>query len=340
MSGGTVLVTGGAGYIGSHVLLALASRGRRCLSIDNYSNSVPSVFDRMRALIPDGLVEAREADIRDGKALRAILRGREIDSVIHLAGLKAVAESVAFPDRYYDNNVNGTRSLLAAIEETAARKIVFSSSATVYGLAEKMPIAETAPADPRNPYGRNKLDIERMLGHMARADPAWRLANLRYFNPVGAHESGAIGENPSGAPNNLMPFLCQVAAGKRDSLRIFGNDYPTPDGTGVRDYIHVMDLAEGHVAALDALEDPLGAAVLTVNLGTGRSHSVIELVEAFERVNDVRIPRVFVDRRPGDVAISYADCSLAAEVLGWKARRGLDEMCRDAWRWQTMNPDA
>jgi UDP-glucose 4-epimerase len=259
--------------------------------------------------------------------------------VIHLAGLKAVGESVLQPERYHDNNVRGTECLLTALRASPIRKLVFSSSATVYGAAERMPIDErTAPA-PTSPYGHNKLDIERMLERLAREDPTWRVAILRYFNPVGAHESGLIGEDPRGAPNNLMPYICQAAVGRREALGIFGHDYPTKDGTGVRDYLHVMDLAEGHVAALDALDRAPDGTVLTVNLGTGRGYSVLELVEAFERVNGVEVPWRFVERRPGDTAVCYADASLARNVLGWQAKRGIEDMCRDAWRWQSMNPE-
>jgi UDP-glucose 4-epimerase len=334
----SVLVTGGAGYIGSHVLCALAAAGRHAVCIDNYANSSPRAIERVLAIAP-GAVSAHEADIRDVDGVRKVLARHDVDSVIHLAGLKAVGESVQFPERYHDNNVIGTERLLEALAGTPVRRFIFSSSATVYGMAEKMPLAEDAPTAPQSPYGQNKLDIERLLAAAARADPAWRVANLRYFNPVGAHESGLIGEHPSGVPNNLMPYVCQVAAGRRDALRIFGRDYPTADGTGVRDYIHVLDLAEGHVAALAALERAAPGDVLTVNLGTGRGYSVLELVEAFERVNAVRIPRAFTGRRAGDIAVCYADPSLARRALGWQARRGIEPMCRDAWRWQSMNPD-
>jgi UDP-glucose 4-epimerase len=334
----TVLVTGGAGYIGTHIICALAAAGRRCISIDNYSNSSPKSLQRVLRIAP-GSVEAFDADIRDASRISSILAGRDVDSVIHLAGLKAVGESVEFPERYHANNVRGTETLLRALADTPIRKFVFSSSATVYGMPAKMPLAETAPTAPQSPYGENKLETENMLRDMARTDATWRVANLRYFNPVGAHESGLIGEHPAGAPNNLMPFISQVAAGQRKELRIFGNDYPTSDGTGVRDYIHVLDLAEGHVAALDALDRASDGNVLTLNLGTGRGYSVLELVDTFERVNEVRIPRRIDARRPGDTAICYADPGLAKKVLGWEARRGIEEMCRDAWRWQKTNPN-
>jgi len=333
-----VVVTGGAGYIGTHVICALAAVGRRCISIDNYSNSSPLSIERVLRIAP-GSVEAFEADIRDVDALRWILGNRDVDSLIHLAALKGVGESVEQPERYYNNNVIGTQSLLAALAYSRLRKVVFSSSATVYGALANVPIRETATTSPSSPYGQNKLAIEAMLAELADRDASWRVTNLRYFNPVGAHESGLIGEDPKGIPNNLMPFICQVAAGKRQMLNIFGADYPTLDGTGVRDYIHVLDLAEGHIAALRALEHTAPGTVLTLNLGTGRGYSVLELIETFERVNAVRIPRQFVARRGGDIPICYADPELANKVIGWRAKRGIEEMCRDAWRWQVMNPE-
>ncbi len=333
-----VLLTGGAGYIGTHVACALAAAGRQSVSVDNYCNSSPKSLERVDRIAP-GMVEAVEADIRDTERVRRVLRDHDVDSVIHLAGLKAVGESVEQPQRYHDNNVGGTASLLAALEDSSVRTFVFSSSATVYGGGGEIPYRETSPTAPANPYGENKLEIEGMLAARACRDPSWRMANLRYFNPVGAHESGLIGEDPRGTPNNLMPYLCQAAAGRREALRIFGDDYPTRDGTGVRDYIHVMDLADGHVAALDALDRSSPGTVMTVNLGTGRGISVLELVETFERVNGVKVPRRIVGRRPGDIAICFADASLAKQALGWEAKRGIEAMCRDAWRWQSMNPD-
>ncbi len=332
-----VLVTGGAGYIGSHILCALAAAGRRSISIDNYSNSSPESIARVNRIAP-GHVEAFEADIRNAESVRRAITGRDIDCVIHLAGLKAVGESVEFPERYFDNNVEGTRKFLEVLRETRARQFIFSSSATVYGLAGKMPIDETAPTEPQSPYGQTKLDVERMLERLAVEDPSWRAINLRYFNPVGAHESGSIGEDPAGTPNNLMPYVCQVASGLRPHLQIFGNDYPTPDGTGVRDFIHVLDLAEGHVAALDAIGRMPGGSVKVINLGPGRGYSVLELVSAFERMNGVRIPYKVVARRPGDIAACYANCARAKAELGWTAKRGIEEMVRDAWRWQKANP--
>jgi UDP-glucose 4-epimerase len=333
-----VLLTGGAGYIGTHIACTLAAAGRSSVSIDNYANSSPRSLERVARIAP-GAVQAFEADMRDTGGLARILRESEVDSVIHLAGLKAVGESVADPVLYHDCNVNGTASLLAALAATKVRRFVFSSSCTVYGNAARVPVDESAPLAPGSPYGENKLEIERMLAELARRDPSWRIASLRYFNPVGAHESGLIGEDPRGTPSNLMPYVCQTAVGRRAELSIFGNDYPTRDGTGVRDYIHVTDLADGHVAALAALAHTPPGAMLTVNLGTGLGCSVLELVETFERVNGVKVPRRFVARRPGDVAEVYADVSLARKALGWQARRGIDAMCRDAWRWQSMNPD-
>jgi len=334
----TVLVTGGAGYIGTHILVELAAAGHRCVCVDNYSNSSPRAIERVRDLAP-GAVEAYEVDIRDTRALKEVFARHPIESVIHVAGLKAVGESVQFPQRYYENNVEGTRSLLVALAQTRARDFVFSSSATVYGMAERMPISEEAPLSPQSPYGENKLEIEQMLADLARCDSSWRVAILRYFNPVGAHPGGMIGEHPAGIPHNLMPFVCQVAAGKREELQIFGADYPTADGTCVRDYIHVLDLAAGHIAALEALAAAPRGAVLKVNLGTGRGCSVLELVEAFERVNGVPIPRRIVARRPGDIAVCYADASLAKDMFGWEARRSIEEMCRDSWNWQKLNPE-
>ena len=331
------LLTGGAGYIGTHILCALAEAKRESVVIDNYSNSSPRSLERVREILGKP-VEHYELDIRDKVGLEKLLAKGDIDSVIHLAGLKAVGESVEQPERYHENNVGGTRVLLDALQQSNVRNFVFSSSAVVYGNAEKMPIDESAAVGPQNPYGQNKLDIEIMLAELVRRDPTWRVINLRYFNPVGAHPSGLIGEHPNGAPNNLMPYVCQTAVGLRPELRIFGNDYPTVDGTGVRDYIHVMDLAEGHVAALQALEKAPAGTVMTVNLGTGRGVSVLELLEAFERVNGVPVPRRIVGRRPGDTAVCYADASLAQRVLGWRAKRGIEEMVRDAWNWQRRNP--
>jgi len=329
-----ILVTGGAGYIGSHVLVALLAAGYRCVCIDNYSNGSPAALARVREIARNPL-EAYEVDIRDFDNLRSIFARHSIGSVIHMAGLKAVGESVRNPQLYHDNNVEGTRTLLAALQESPVRNFVFSSSATVYGAATKMPIDESAPLAPESPYGENKAEIERLLA----ACTSWRVANLRYFNPVGAHPSGLMGEDPAGTPNNLMPFVCQTASGRREELSIFGNDYPTPDGTGVRDYIHVMDLADGHLAALGALESMPEGTVEAINLGTSKGVSVLELVESFERVNRVKVKRRIAPRREGDVAICYADASRARRLLGWTATRTLEDMCRDAWKWQRRNPE-
>ena len=326
------LVTGGAGYIGSHVAVALAAAGREIVAFDNFINSSADAVERLRRLVPS--LVFYEADMRDAARIGDIARRHRCDSVVHLAGLKAVGESVEQPLRYYDNNVTGTLEMLKGLMDSPVRQFVFSSSATVYGLAEKMPIAEDTATAPQSPYGETKLMIEHILRDLAAADGSWRIVNLRYFNPVGAHESGFIGELPSGVPNNLMPYVCQTAAGVRRELSIFGNDYPTRDGTGVRDFIHVMDLAEGHVAALRAMASGALPSPFTVNLGTGTGYSVLELVEAFERVNGVKVPRRFAARRPGDVVTCYADPTLAQRAMGWKASRGIEEMCRDAWRWQ------
>lgn len=333
-----VLVTGGAGYIGTHILTVLAAQGHDCVCIDNYSNSSPRALDRVRELV-GRRIDAYDVDIRDAAGLRSVLSRHDVDSVIHMAGLKAVAESVQFPQRYHDNNVNGTRTLLQALAATSVRKFVFSSSATVYGVAEYMPLAENASTVPMTPYGENKLEIERMLTAFAAKDQSWRVVNLRYFNPAGAHPSGRIGEDPRGVPNNLMPFVCQVASGRLAHLLVFGNDYPTKDGTGIRDYIHVMDLAEGHAAALATMDRLPAGMVMPLNLGTGCGVSVLELLQAFERVNGVTIPKKIVARRDGDTAVCYADPTLARNTLGWSAKRSINEMCRDAWNWQKNNPD-
>ena len=324
------LVTGGAGYIGSHVAVALAAAGREIVAFDNFVNSSAAAVERLRKLVPS--LVFHEADMRDGARIGDIARRHGCDSVVHLAGLKAVGESVEQPLRYYDNNVTGTLEMLKGLMDSPVRKFVFSSSATVYGLAEKMPIAEGTATSPQSPYGETKLMIEHILRDLAAADASWKIVNLRYFNPVGAHESGFIGELPSGVPNNLMPYVCQTAAGVRRELSIFGNDYPTRDGTGVRDFIHVMDLAEGHVAAQRYLEATGG--LLTVNLGTGGGYSVLQMVHAFERACGRPVPYEILPRRPGDVAQTYGDVSRAKALLGWSTRRGLDEICADAWRWQ------
>jgi len=331
-----VLVTGGAGYIGSHTCVELMQAGFDVLVLDNLSNSHVAVLDRIARIVgrqPD----FEQHDVRDTGALRDCFARHRFDAVIHFAGLKAVGESVEKPLEYYDNNVQGALSLCRAMAAAGLGTLVFSSSATVYGNAAPMPLHEDAPLGPTNPYGQSKWMVERILGDLAASDPrAWRVALLRYFNPVGAHLSGLIGEDPQGIPNNLMPNIAQVAVGVRERVRIFGSDYPTRDGTGIRDYIHVVDLARGHLAALEALRrDGRG---FTVNLGTGRGVSVLEAVRAFERASGRAIPTEKVARRAGDVAESYADPSLAERLLGWKAQYGIDDMCRDAWRWQSQNP--
>jgi UDP-glucose 4-epimerase len=332
----TVLVTGGAGYIGSHAVVALIEAGCEPVVLDNLCNSHEEALARIER-ISGKRPEFHRADVRDAAALDKVFGKYRFDAVMHFAGLKAVGESVAQPLQYYENNVGGTLELCEAMQRHGVRNVVFSSSATVYGNQEATPIREDASTGPTNPYGRTKLIIEDILRDLAASEPGWQVALLRYFNPVGAHESGLIGEDPQGIPNNLMPYACQVAAGRLAELRVFGGDYPTPDGTGVRDYIHVVDLAKGHLAALEALAKREG--VLCVNLGTGRGHSVLELVDALERASGRKVPRRTVERRPGDVAITYADPSLAAKLLGWRAQKTLDDMCRDAWRWQQMNPD-
>jgi UDP-glucose 4-epimerase len=330
----SVLVTGGLGYIGSHACAALAAAGYRLSIIDNLSNSRPSVLERLRELTGSPIAFHR-ADLRDRAALRSIFAERNVEAVVHFAGLKAVGESVEKPLVYYDNNVGGTTALLEAMAAAKVSRLVFSSSATVYGEPERLPLGEDHPLRPVSPYGKTKLIIEHLLADQARADPAFRYAALRYFNPVGAHPSGRMGEDPAGRPENLFPYIARVAVGTLPALRVFGRDYDTRDGTGIRDYIHVMDLARGHVAALDALDK---GNSLTVNLGTGRGYSVLEAVKAFEGASGRTIPLEFVARRPGDVAVSYADASLAAAELGWKTELDLDAMCRDLWRWQSQNP--
>ena len=331
-----ILVTGGTGYIGSHTVVELLAAGKDVLILDNYANSSPKVLERI-AKISGRRPAFREGDIRDVDGLRALFAAHRIEAVIHFAGLKAVGESVEQPLTYYDNNVNGTLCLLQAMRQAGVRRLVFSSSATVYGDPHRVPIREDFPLQATNPYGRSKLMVEEMLRDLQRAEADWQIAILRYFNPVGAHPSGLIGENPNGIPNNLMPFVAQVAVGKRAQLSVFGNDYPTPDGTGVRDYIHVVDLAQGHLAALAALAR--SGQSLTVNLGTGQGYSVLDMVRAFEAASGRPVPYQIVARRAGDIATCYADPQLAGELLGWQARRGISEMCADAWRWQSMNPD-
>ena len=330
-----ILVTGGAGYIGSHTTLLLLEAGYEVVVLDNFSNSSRESLRRVEALT-GRRVTLIEGDIRDAALLDRLFADHPVTAVIHFAGLKAVGESVAQPLRYYDCNVAGSLCLLEAMDRAGVKTLVFSSSATVYGDPASVPIREDFPLSATNPYGATKLHIEDMLRDLYRSDESWNLAILRYFNPVGAHESGRIGEDPSGIPNNLMPFIAQVAVGKRDKLSIFGGDYPTADGTGVRDYIHVMDLAEGHLAALECLARQGG--LLTTNLGTGRGYSVLEMVQAFAKASGRDVPYQVVERRPGDVASCYADPSHAEKVLGWQAKRGIDAMCADHWRWQESNP--
>ena len=327
-----ILVTGGCGYIGSHLCVALAQAGEPYLVVDNFSNSRPSVLERV-ARITGQAPAFVEGDVRDVALLQQLFARHAISAVVHLAAFKAVGESVREPLMYYGNNVAGTVALLQAMRDAGVRSMVFSSSATVYGDPASLPIREDFPLSATNPYGWSKLMMEQVLADVAAAEPGlWRIARLRYFNPVGAHESGLIGEDPQGIPNNLLPYVAQVAAGQREALSVYGNDYPTVDGTGVRDYIHVCDLAEGHVAALRYLRQHPG--LLTVNLGTGHPVSVLEMVRGFEQASGRPVPYRIVARRPGDVAACWADPALAERLLGWRARRGVEAMCRDAWRWQ------
>lgn len=332
-----VLVTGGAGYIGSHTTLQLLGAGHEVVVVDNFSNSRPAVADRLRELSGADL-PVHALDLRETERLTEVLRADPVDAVVHFAGAKAVGESVEQPLHYYDNNVGGTLSLLRAMDAVGLRVLVFSSSATVYGPQAPVPMTEDLPTSATNPYGWTKVMIEQVLRDVAAADPTWRMALLRYFNPVGAHPSGRIGEDPADVPNNLMPYIAQVAVGRRERLSVFGDDYDTVDGTGVRDYIHVEDLAAGHLAALDRVvsrEEP----VSVWNLGTGRGTSVLELVAAFERASGRPVPYAVTDRRPGDVASSWADPSRAERDLGWRATRTVDDMCADTWRWQQANPE-
>jgi UDP-glucose 4-epimerase len=327
-----VLVTGGTGYIGSHCVVALLQAGHEVLIADNLSNSRVEVVDRVERLAGKRPAFER-VDLRDAPALGELFARHAIDTVIHFAGLKAVGESVAQPLRYYDNNVVGTLRLLEAMQARGVRKMVFSSSCTVYGVPDAVPVGEGAPLRPQSPYGHSKLAVENLLRDLAAAQSGWRVAVLRYFNPIGAHPSGLIGEAPDGIPNNLLPYMTQVAAGRLPELRVFGGDYATPDGTGIRDYIHVTDLVRGHLAALDWLEAS-GDPVLTANLGTGQGYSVLDVVHAFERATGKAVAYRIVARRPGDVAICYADPGLARKVLKWRAEHSLEDMCRDAWNWQ------
>ena len=332
----TILVTGGAGYIGSHTCVELLNAGHEVVVLDNLCNSTTKSLDAVRRLT-NRTLQFVEGDIRDASALKRVFETHRIDSVVHFAGLKAVGESVEKPLQYYDNNVNGTLQLLDVMRAHAVKTLVFSSSATVYGDPVRIPATEDLPTDATNPYGRSKLIIEHMLRDLHRADPQWRISLLRYFNPVGAHASGELGEDPRGVPNNLLPYIAQVAVGRLPFLRVFGNDYATRDGTGVRDYIHVVDLARGHLAALNYIAQ---RPQLTVhNLGTGHGSSVLEAIAAFEAASGKTIPYRFVERRPGDIAECYADTSKAQRELGWHAQLDLNDMCRDAWHWQSRHPN-
>ena len=331
----TVLVTGATGYIASHTCVCLLNAGWQVIAIDNLCNSSPLVIARIEHITGTRL-PFYEMDVRDYTALCALLQQHAVSAVIHFAGLKAVGESVSQPLAYFDNNVGGSITLLRALQTHNVKNLIFSSSATVYGDPKTVPITETAPLSVTNPYGRSKLMVEQVLTDLAQSDPQWRIATLRYFNPAGAHESGMLGEDPRGTPNNLMPYVAQVAIGRRTHLSIYGDDYPTPDGTGVRDYIHVMDLARGHLAALRRLLAHDGC--FTVNLGTGHGVSVLQAVHAFEQASGRRIAVRFVARRPGDVASCYASPVAAQQLLDWQAEKNLQQMCEDQWRWQSANP--
>ncbi|MFW6639725.1 UDP-glucose 4-epimerase GalE [Nocardiopsis algeriensis] len=330
-----ILLTGGAGYIGSHVAVELLEAGHGVVALDSLVNSHEEALRRVER-ITGAALSFHRADCTDPAALRRVFEAHDIDAVIHLAGLKAVGESVEQPLRYYRNNLDALLTLLETMGEHGVHRLVFSSSATVYGDPERVPITEDCALDATNPYGATKLFAERILADAAAADPRLRVISLRYFNPIGAHPSGLIGEDPQGVPNNLFPYIAQVAAGRREQLRVYGDDYDTPDGTGVRDYLHVVDLARGHLAAVDHLADAPGHRVY--NLGTGRGTSVMEALRAFERAVGAPIPHTVADRRPGDIAVCYADPGAAARDLEWKAVRGVEEACADAWRWQTANP--
>ncbi|MEG3252120.1 UDP-glucose 4-epimerase GalE [Streptococcus suis] len=332
----SILVTGGAGYIGSHTVVELLKLGKEVVIVDNLSNSSILVLDRIET-ITGKRPTFYELDVADKEALRQVFENENIEAAIHFAGYKAVGESVAKPIMYYENNIMSTLALIEVMAEFSVKKIVFSSSATVYGLNNPSPLVETMPTSATNPYGYTKVMLEQILRDVEVADKEWSIALLRYFNPIGAHESGLIGEDPAGIPNNLMPFIAQVAVGKREELSVFGNDYDTIDGTGVRDYIHVIDLALGHIKALEKISTTAG--VHTYNLGSGQGTSVLELVQAFEKVNGVPVPYKIVDRRPGDVATCYANADKALAELNWKTEKTIEDMCRDTWNWQSKNPN-
>lgn len=331
----TILLTGAAGYIASHTWLALQQAGYRVVGVDNFSNSSPVVLERLTELA-SAPIEFERADVCDAAALETVFNRHQPAAVVHFAAFKAVGESVAQPLAYYRNNLGGLVTTCEVMKRHGCTRLVFSSSATVYGAPESLPLREDAPTSATNPYGATKLMGEQILRDLGASDPTWQTACLRYFNPVGAHESGRIGEDPRGTPNNLMPYVAQVAVGRREKLSVFGGDYPTPDGTGVRDYIHVTDLAEGHVAALRWLLSHAGS--LTVNLGTGQGYSVLDLVRAYEKASGRPVPYDIVARRPGDVAACWADPTAARDTLGWAARLDLARMCEDSWRWQQLNP--
>ncbi|PID46632.1 MAG: UDP-glucose 4-epimerase GalE [Proteobacteria bacterium] len=333
-----ILVTGGAGYIGSHTCIELIEAGYTPVVYDNLSNSSTVALDRV-ATITGQQIAFVEGDIRDPESLEQVIKANNIEAVIHFAGLKAVGESVEKPLMYYDNNVAGSVTLLEVMQACDVKKIIFSSSATVYGDPATVPILEDFPISATNPYGQSKLMVEEILRDLYASDNSWNISLLRYFNPVGAHESGLIGEDPSDIPNNLMPYISGVAVGRYEKLSVFGDDYATPDGTGVRDYIHVVDLAKGHVKALEAFANPEIDGLFTVNLGTGNGYSVLEMIEAFANASAREVAYQIVARRSGDVACCYADPSLAERLLGWKAEKGIQEMCEDTWRWQSNNPD-
>lgn len=333
---GKILVTGGAGYIGSHTVVELLNAGYEVVVVDNFSNSKPEVLKRVKEITGKDLT-FHQVDLLDKPALEAVFQQHELDAVIHFAGLKAVGESVSIPIRYYHNNVTGTLILCEVMSQYDVKRMVFSSSATVYGPKNPSPYIEDMPMSTSNPYGSTKMMIEMILNDIYVSDHQWSVSLLRYFNPIGAHESGRIGEDPNGIPNNLMPFITQVAVGKRERLNVFGNDYDTPDGTGVRDYIHVVDLAKGHLKALEQILGTTG--VEAYNLGTGVGYSVMDVKNSFERVTGITIPFKVVDRRPGDLPSYYAIAEKAMKKLGWKAEKNLDDMCRDSWRWQKSNPN-
>ncbi len=332
----SILVTGGAGYIGSHTVVELLDAGFDIVVVDNFSNSKPEVLKRIKEITGRNF-KFYEVNLLDKKALEEVFEDNNIEAVIHFAGLKAVGESVEVPLKYYHNNVTGTLVLCELMQKYNVKKIVFSSSATVYGMHNKVPFTEDMSLGTTNPYGSTKMMIEMILQDVFAADNTWSTALLRYFNPIGAHESGKIGEDPNGIPNNLMPYITQVAVGKREKLSVFGNDYDTHDGTGVRDYIHVVDLAKGHLKALEKIMKTSGVNIY--NLGTGVGYSVLDVVESFKKASEIEIPYVLTDRRLGDIAECYADASKASNELGWKAEKNLEDMCRDSWRWQKDNPN-